>query len=234
MLARLPYIKPEKPICGTSTNMKQTRRIVHIMLNKKDINVFPNPWSVPKSVPDIYKKGQMKEIARIWLEASVLLNSISPIMSANTKKKTKHTIPTRKQNSVLNNIIFLICPSLPLASSSETEGRIRLAIEPVKACGNIMSGITMPLNTPNSDKAWAFVSPLSISFLGNCIVSKEDTTLINILLRLSGKESFIIDDVILSDTILFCVRFSAADEIHSMVMENIAEESSPITMPKHR
>ena len=90
-------------------------------------------------------------------------------------------------------MVLRIRRSLPCACASDTEGSRREAIEPVKALGNIISGIAIPEKTPYNDSAEDGLKPLATSFLGSCIVSMEEIKLMQILLRLIGSARDTID-----------------------------------------
>lgn len=92
---------PEKPISGTARNTKPSRNSILARLNANVMPVLPRPCRILESVPDMYRKGQTKESARIWLAAMPLSKRTLPRISANVKKNRKHMTPSKKQRTIV-------------------------------------------------------------------------------------------------------------------------------------
>ena len=121
--------------------------------------------------------------------------------------------------------------SLPCAWASDTEGSKRDATEPVKALGNIISGIAIPEKTPYNDSAEEELKPLATSILGSCMVSTEEIKLIQILFRLIGKARDIIAPPFSKESALRMQKSVLSCRIANMKQENNAEENSPTNSP---
>lgn len=73
------------------------------------VPALPSPLRMLDSIPERYKKGQVKERARICAAASVLEKRSLPIMSAKERRKSMEATPSRKQKIMVSIVIFLIC-----------------------------------------------------------------------------------------------------------------------------
>ena len=121
--------------------------------------------------------------------------------------------------------------SLPCACASDTEGSSREATEPVKALGNMISGIAIPEKTPYKDRALEALKPLATSILGSCMVSTEEMKLIQILLRLIGSARDTMDFPLLREMDLRMEKSVFPGRTASIKHENSAEANSPASNP---
>ena len=113
-------------------------------MKRNVIPVFPSPWRMLQSAPDIYRKGQTKESARICEAATGLAKRYVPSKSAEIQKNTMHPTPSAKQKTEVMQIRRLIRRLFPTICASETEGKSREDTAPVSALGNMISGMPFP------------------------------------------------------------------------------------------